>query len=101
MPYAVLIDLNDFVTNLRVGMTKNKQVSESAQRISKLLSKAIIKERHQPLDGEYNLGIGGISLYFAGMDTKGYSGNSFSVDTSWDEYITETAFPGKRIIRKK
>ena len=77
VPYSVLIDLNDFVTNLRVGMTKNKQVSESAQRISRLLSKAIIKERHQPLKGEHNLGIGGISLYFAGMDTERYKGNSF------------------------
>ncbi|MHC4268924.1 MAG: clostripain-related cysteine peptidase [Planctomycetota bacterium] len=95
VPYSVLIDLNDFVMNLRVGMTKNKPVSESAQRISRLLSKAIIKERHQPLKGEYNLGIGGISLYFAGMDTKRYKGNSFSVDTYWDEYITEIAFLGK------
>ncbi len=95
VPYSVLLDLNDFVTNLRVGMTKNKQVSESAQRISRLLSKAIIKERHQPLEGEHDLGIGGISLYFAGMDTKGYRGNSFSIDTKWDEYITKSYFFGK------
>ncbi len=73
-------------------MTKYKQVSESAQRISKFLQNAIIKERHQPLEGEYNLGIGGTSLCFAGMDTKGYSGNRFTVDTKWDEYIIESHF---------
>ncbi len=57
VPYSVLIDLNDLVTNLRVGMTKYKQISKSAQCISWLLSKTIIKERHQPLEGEYDLGI--------------------------------------------
>lgn len=96
VPYSVLLDLDDFVTNLRVVMAKNKQVSGSSQRISKLLSQAIIKERHQPLKGENNLGIGGISLYFAGMDTDSYRDNNFAIDTHWDEYITESASIGQK-----
>ncbi len=100
VPYSVLLDLNDFVTNLRVVMTKNKQVSESSQRISSLLSKTIIKERHQPLKGEHNLGIGGISLYFAGMDTNSYRNNNFSIDTHWDEYITCGASVGQKMDKK-
>ncbi len=100
VPYSVLLDLDDFVTNLRVVMAKNKQLSESSRRISRLLSKAIIKERHQSLKGENNLGIGGISLYFAGMDTNNYRNNSFSIDTHWDEYITYSTPIGQKMDNK-
>ena len=100
VPYTVLLDLDDFVTNLRVVMVKNKQVSALAQRISSLLSVAITKERHQSLKGKYDLGIGGVSLYFAGMDIKGYSNNNFSVDTHWDEYISETTSIGQKVFKK-
>jgi len=100
VPYTVLLDLDDFVANLRIVMVKNKQVSALTQRISNLLSVAIIKERHQSLKGEYDLGIGGVSLYFAGMDTKGYRDNDFSIDTHWDEYIAESASIGKKVFKK-
>ncbi len=97
VPYCVLLDLNDFVRSLRVGMAKNRQVSALTHRLSKLLSEAITKERHQSLKGEYDLGIGGVSLYFAGMDTNAYKDNSFSVDTHWDEYITASRDIGRKI----
>jgi hypothetical protein len=97
VPYCVLLDLNDFVRCLRVGMAKNKQVSALTQRLSSLLSEAVTKERHQSLKGEYDLGIGGVSLYFAGMDTNAYRDNSFSVDTHWDEYITASRDIGRKI----
>ncbi len=91
VPYSILYDLNDFVENLKIGSTNNKTVSDITERLLGLLSKVIIKERHQALKGKYNLGIGGISLYFAGMDTESYRENDFSVDTHWDEFITERA----------
>ena len=97
VPYCVLLDLNDFVRSLRVGMAKNRQVSALTQRLSNLLSEAITKERHQSLKGEYDLGIGGVSLYFAGMDTNAYKDNSFSVDTHWDEYITASRDIGRKM----
>ncbi|ODS33443.1 MAG: Clostripain precursor [Candidatus Scalindua rubra] len=100
VPYSVLYDLSDFVENVKVGMTKNKKLSDSTQHLSELLSKVITKERHQELKGKYNLGIGGISLYFAGMDTEGYKENNFSIDTHWDEFITERASIGQKLNRK-
>jgi len=99
VPYSVLFDLNDFVENLRVGLINNKTASEIIRRLSDLLSKAIIKEKHQALKGQYNLGIGGITLYFAGMDTKGYIDNDFAIDTHWDEFIIERASSGQKINR--
>ncbi len=97
VPYCVLLDLNDFVRSLRVGMVKNRQVSDLVRRLSKLLSDVITMERHQMLNGEQDIGIGGISLYFAGMDTNAYRDNSFSVDTHWDEYITASRDIGRKI----
>ena len=97
VPYCVLLDLSDFVRSLRVGMAKNRQVSALTHRLSNLLSEAITKERHQSLKGEFDLGIGGVSLYFAGMDTNAYRDNSFSVDTHWDEYITASRDIGRKI----
>lgn len=91
VPYSVLFDLNDFVEYLKAGLINNKEVSHLTQRLLELLSKAIIKEKHQSLNGKYELGINGISLYFAGMDTQSYRNNDFSIDTHWDEFITERA----------
>ncbi len=54
----------------------------------------------QSLKGEYDLGICGVSLYFAGMDTKGYRDNNFSDDTHWDEYIAESASIGQKVFKK-
>jgi hypothetical protein len=100
VPYSVLFDLNDFAKYLKIGLVNNKEVSDLTQRLLELLSKAIIKEKHQALKGKYDLGIGGISLYFAGMDTQSYRNNDFSVDTHWDEFITERAFAGQNLNRK-
>ncbi len=36
-----------------------------------------------------------ITLYFAGMDTKRYRDNDFSIDTHWDEFIIERAISGR------
>ena len=100
MPYSVLFDLNDFVEYLKAGLVNNKEVSDVTQRLLELLSKAITKEKHQALKGKYDLGIGGISLYFAGMDTQSYRNSDFSADTHWDEFITERAFTGQNLNRK-
>ncbi|MEE9260655.1 MAG: clostripain-related cysteine peptidase [Candidatus Scalindua sediminis] len=100
VPYTVLFDLNDFLEYLKVGLVNNKEVSDLTQRLLELLSKVITKERHQALKGKYDLGIGGISLYFAGMDTQSYRNNAFSIDTHWDEYITERASAGQNLNRK-
>ncbi len=100
VPYSVLFDLNDFVAYLKAGLVNNKEVSDLTQRLLELLSKAITKEKHQALKGKYDLGIGGIALYFAGMDTQSYRNNDFSVDTHWDEFITERAFAGQNLNRK-
>jgi hypothetical protein len=91
VPYSVLFDLNDFVEYLKAGLINNKEVSDLTQRLLEHLSKAIIKERHQALNGKYELGIGGISLYFAGMDTHSYRNNDFSINTHWDEFIIQRA----------
>lgn len=100
VPYSVLFDLNDFAKYLKAGLVNNKEVSDLTQRLLELLSKAIIKEKHQALKGKYDLGIGGIALYFAGMDTQSYRNNDFSADTHWDEFITERAFTGQNLNRK-
>jgi len=100
VPYSVLFDLNDFVEYLKAGLVNNKEVSDVTQRLLELLSKAITKEKHQALKGKYDLGIGGISLYFAGMDTQSYRNSDFSADTHWDEFITERAFTGQNLNRK-
>ncbi len=100
VPYSVLFDLSDFVEYLKAGLVNNKEVSDLTQRLLELLSKAITKEKHQALKGKYDLGIGGIALYFAGMDTQSYRNNDFSVDTHWDEFITERAFAGQNLNRK-
>jgi hypothetical protein len=92
--------LNDFLEYLKVGLVNNKEVSDLTQRLLELLSKVITKERHQALNGKYDLGIGGVSLYFAGMDTQSYRNNAFSIDTHWDEFITERASAGQKINRK-
>ena len=85
---------------MKVGLVNNKEVSDLTQRLLELLSKVITKERHQALKGKYDLGIGGISLYFAGMDTQNYRNNAFSIDTHWDEYIIERASAGQNLNRK-
>jgi hypothetical protein len=100
VPYSVLFDLNDFLEYLKVGLVNNKEVSDLTQRLLELLSKVITKERHQALNGKYDLGIGGVSLYFAGMDTQSYRNNAFSIDTHWDEFIIERASAGQKINRK-
>lgn len=87
VPYSVFFDLNDFLENIKISMMKNKTISGLAKQLLELLSRIVIKEKHQTLKGQYNLGIGGISLYFTGMDTKSYKDNKFSIDTSWDELI--------------
>ena len=88
VPYSVLFDLNDLIDNLKISMVNNQNISTMTHDLQELLSKVIVKEKHQALKGEYNLGIGGISLYYAGMDTKRYKENVFSIATQWDEFIT-------------
>ncbi len=100
VPYSVLFDLNDFLEYLKVGAVNNKEVSDLTQRLLELLSKVIIKEKHQALKGKYELGIGGISLYFAGMDTQSYRNNAFAIDTHWDEFIIERASAGQNLNKK-